>query len=560
MTEPRRSPRRKAPRALVRDSHRPYDAPVSEVPSDKTTGKAPAVFAHEGATELLRSLLGTVPAFITCLGEDYRIRYINRAEEEGPILGQSVFDFIAPEDHARARACFESVLRTGERGRYESRAGCDGALAYYENHVSPLRHADGTTGLCIVGLDISERREREASLRLQSEKLELAAEATGLGLWDWDLHSGEVYWDARMREMVGCEKGMPLEQFAREFVHPDHREKVLQEGKDVLERGWFRGNVYRIVRPDGESRWHMSSGRVHYDERGQAVRMIGSVIDISEQRDMEERLVHAQKMQAMGTLTAGVTNSFNQMLMVLMPALDELHSLVPKSEREILVDAQETTRRAAMMIRQLMTYAGHRMPLRRQECSLSAVVTESLQRLRALCDPKIRVRFHEAPDPHLSVDPAEIEQVLSSILENACDALSTGTVPSPRIDIYIEERTHPPSVPEGRAATSRFACLRVRDNGPGMTESVREQIFEPFFTTKAGADAGMSLATAYRIAADHGGWIDCHSRPGSGSEFRIWLPLSAHALHMQGTESMQDDTTVTAAGTCTLPAAPHPKD
>ncbi|HEX2675817.1 MAG TPA: ATP-binding protein, partial [Polyangiales bacterium] len=243
---------------------------------------------------------------------------------------------------------------------------------------------------------------------------------------------------------------------------------------------------------------------------------------------------HAQKMDALGQLTAGIAHNFNNMLTVI---LSNLQLGIPNASdptRARLKDADHAARRAADMVRELMVFARrHPAPSK-----LPVDTREILLRTREICrttfDKSIEIVVDidgaAQPDGMLdgfSVlgDPGQLEQVLLNICLNARDALEmrpAGTPGASRIELLLRAR------PAADGGGRNGLCIEVRDNGPGMSEDVRRRIFEPFFTTKEiGRGTGLGLATAYGIVTDHGGTIECDSRPGEGSTFRVWLPSDA---------------------------------
>ena len=469
----------------------------------------------------------SVPGFVTRVDASYRIRYINRlapgvAKES--VLGVDVFMFINPEHHQIARACFEQVQKTGEPDRYEAVAGSDGNYSHYVNYVSPVRDQDGTVGLCIVGMDITAERAREAALRESQEKLRIAADATELALWEWEPSTGAITWDDRMLEVTGRTEPASLETFMDTVVHPEDRHLVERSVEALMAVGRMDSVVNRIFRPSGEIRWIMVNGVLHRNDDGEPQHITGTVLDVTEQHSMAEQLRQAQKMQAIGNLTAGVAHNFNNMLMVLMPSLELLEEQLPASQRDLLEDAKATTRRAADMIRQLMTFSGQSTAGASNELSVSELVSESVRMARRTFGGSIKLRTHFEETPKISGKANDLQQVLLNILLNARDALLSADRPAPAVDVYVDtaRRTSP-----DQSEVQRYVQIRVHDNGCGMPQNVAAQVFEPFFTTKRAEGTGLGLSTSYAIVREHGGWIECASVVDQGTDFTVWLPASS---------------------------------
>ena len=506
-------------------SHKP-------LPDLNASSSLVAAMGADRAIEFLDSVLASVPSVVVRVDSGLRVRYLNRTPDPIPlesVLGEDVLSFIADGHRERARECFERAQSSGVVEHLEVLAGTDLHMARYALHVSPLREADGSVGLCISALDVTEQRAREQALEASRERLKVLAEATAMGQWEWDLTSGALSWDARMLEILGRPAPPTLDEFIRDCVHPDDREVVASRGKRAFEEGKLSSAVVRIVRPDGEVRWVMSSGALYYGEDGRPLRIVGGTVDVTQQRSTEEQLQRAQKMHALGTLTAGVAHNFNNMLMVVLPSLDVLERYVPAERRAILGNAQQATARAAEMIRQLMAFTGQRSTAQHREHPISEIVAQSVRMARQTLGGAIRLRTHEEAVPPVLCDDGAIQQVLVNMLVNARDALSDADVAEPVIDVYVDEATRTCDA-HGKPERARFVRVRIRDNGCGMSEEVREQIFEPFFTTKESAGTGLGLSTSYAIVREHGGWIECESSPGKGTELQVWLPAHGDAL------------------------------
>jgi len=381
-------------------------------------------------------------------------------------------------------------------------------------------------GLCMMAFDVTPHRAREAALRESEEKLRVALAAAGMGLWSWDLTTDEVQWDERMKELCGGVGPLYLNEYVAQLVHPDDRELVIEAGRATQSTGVFVGCPHRIVRPDGTVRWMLTSATMLRDERGKPVRLVGGNLDITEQRRLEEQLRHAQRMEALGTLTAGITHNLNNMLMVLVPSLALLERVAPCEHRQVARDARESAERGAEHIRQLMTFAGQReAPRPRVAQHVGDIVEKALRMCRRSFDRHIELEAAVAPAmPAIHGDAGGLEHVLLNILLNARDALTSAA--SPRIRVVVDTVDEVVGAPMMRHAP-RYARIRVEDNGAGMTPEIQSKIFEPFFSTK-GADrgSGLGLATSYTIVREHEGWIECSSRPGEGTVMTIHLPAT----------------------------------
>ncbi|HET6149825.1 MAG TPA: ATP-binding protein [Polyangia bacterium] len=478
----------------------------------------------ETAAAFLESVLAAVPAFVIRFDAGMCIRYINRLQPgltmDG-VIGQSIFHYIHPDDHELARTTIDRVLATGVPGRYDNVAtGANGGLAYYESYVAPVRDGEHPGG-CLIAFEVTTHRARQLALEDSQRQLRLALDAGGVGLWTWDLSVGQVFWDERMKAMVGRSSTADFSTYLSEIVHPEDRPGVEAAVRTIMERGVWASEVHRVIRPDGSVRWMMSSGDV-VQEDGKVVRILGCNIDITEHRELEEQVRHAQKLEATGSLTAGIAHNFNNLLAAILPALELVAPSAPVHLREVVGEAIHAARRATELVRELMTFAGQRRAITRRPAPVASLVERALGICRSTFDRRI-VLEAARPPPGLLVDcdAGAIEQVLVNLLLNARDALDDVRDRGARVTVDVSEVDVPDAIPKA----SNFVRIRVSDNGAGMTDQVRRRMFEPFFTTKPlGQGTGLGLSTSYAIVREHGGTIECESELGRGTRCSVLLP------------------------------------
>ena len=252
---------------------------------------------------------------------------------------------------------------------------------------------------------------------------------------------------------------------------------------------------------------------------------MGVLVDLAEQKQLEEQLRQSQKMEAVGQLAGGIAHDFNNLLTViggrtylLLTTLPEKHPGRPNVEL-----IQETAERAAVLTRQLLAFSRKQI-LALQVLDLNTIVASIERILRRLIGEHIQLVIEPSATPGwVKVDPGQMEQVILNLSVNARDAMPEGgrlTIRTAHVGVAeAAARTHA-EIQAGPAV-----LLEVRDTGIGMTDEIRTRIFEPFFTTKpAGHGTGLGLATVYGIVKQSGGTIEVLSQPGQGSTFQIYLP------------------------------------
>jgi PAS domain S-box-containing protein len=248
-------------------------------------------------------------------------------------------------------------------------------------------------------------------------------------------------------------------------------------------------------------------------------------LDITDRKQLEEQLRHAQKMEAVGRLAGGIAHDFNNLLMVIQGYSDLLTERLPKDDplQRNAVQIQMAAQRASSLTRQLLAFSRKQM-LAPTVLNTHAVVADIEKILRRLIGEDVRLETSSVPDLWLvKADRSQVEQVVMNLAVNARDAMPLGgrlTIETANVEIDASfAHTH------GVIKPGKYVVLSVTDNGCGMDAETQAHLFEPFFTTKEkGKGTGLGLATVYGIVKQSGGYIWVHSEPGQGSTFKIYLP------------------------------------
>jgi PAS domain S-box-containing protein len=322
--------------------------------------------------------------------------------------------------------------------------------------------------------------------------------------------------------------GVTLDQVigrpVREFIAADDFEAYEGALEHALRTGKPAGYIAKGSRPvtkGGRAQYSCDVVPIDHGDGRRAVCIVAT--DVTERFLAEERLRHAQKLDAIGSLTAGVAHNFNNMLAVILPAL-EASLREPTPLVDLTEDALHAARRARDLVRQLMTFAGHQSRTSSAH-EVSAIVDRAVSMCRRTFERQVQIDV--ALDGNASrvvCDPTAIEQMLVNLLINARDAVADAERAAPSIVVDVTEPCDPPEEAP-LAAAGPYVRIRVQDNGTGMSDTIKERVFEPFFTTKEpGKGTGLGLATSYAIARDHGGFIVLESEYGSGTRFSVFLP------------------------------------
>jgi PAS domain S-box-containing protein len=307
-------------------------------------------------------------------------------------------------------------------------------------------------------------------------------------------------------------------------VHENDRAAV-RLGQESVARGEPVLNVFRVRRPDGSVRWLRGRAFPVRDVEGRVYRMAGVSEDITELRQVEERFLQAQKMEAVGRLAGGVAHDFNNLLTVIFGQTDlTLAELPPDhSAIEALRDVRDAAKRAAALTQQLLAFSRQQL-VEPVVFNLNEGVTQLENIVRRLIGEDVEVILLLAPEAgSVKADRGQFEQLLMNLAVNARDAMPQGgrlTLESANVtldDGYAKSRLE--------VQAGDYVMLAVSDTGTGMTDEVKARIFEPFFTTKElGKGTGLGLATCFGIVKQAGGHLSVYSEVGVGTTFRVYLP------------------------------------
>jgi signal transduction histidine kinase len=306
---------------------------------------------------------------------------------------------------------------------------------------------------------------------------------------------------------------------------------VVLASRDQIKQGICPPTFeYRVVRPDGSLRHVRRETELIRDEAGAVIRLIGTIHDVTEQREAQQRqselerqLLHSQKLEALGTLAGGIAHDLNNTLVPIM-ALTKLAQVQTEKGSKVharLDTVLRASERARDLVKQILAFS-RKQDLLTQEVDLGAVIRETLQMLRASLPATVVIVERVSDVPTVLGDSGQLQQVVVNMMTNAAQAIG-GKIGKVTVSLS--------TVVEDRAS---YVCLAIADTGCGMDKDTLARIFEPFFTTKTvGEGTGLGLAVAHGIVLSHGGYISARSASGEGSELTVMLPSLATYLAKQ---------------------------
>ncbi len=372
----------------------------------------------------------------------------------------------------------------------------------------PLRMVGGMT-------DDTERRRAETRIREQAALLDAANDAIVVR----DLEGIVTYWNRAAERVYGA---VAVEAVGRRFADVARAASArLAEGEQVVRvRGEWAGELVH-TRDAGREIVVATQCTLVRGERGEPRAILSIGTDVTERKRYEAQARHAQRMESVATLAAGIAHDLNNVLTPIMMSIDLLgrDDVTLAMRREMLVAVSDGARRGAAMVRQLLAFTrgveGKRLVVWPKDLVLD--VTRAAR--KALPDGvELRTAVQSGVSPVLG-DEAQLHQVLLNLVINARDAMPGGGL------LTIEVGHTALAAPDAPLGPQRAVYFRVSDTGEGIAASARERIFEPFFTTKAaGSGSGLGLSMALAIVKSHGGTLDAHSAEGVGTTFEVRLP------------------------------------
>jgi PAS domain S-box-containing protein len=466
--------------------------------------------------------------------------------DESALVGRTIADITHPEDVA-ASITFARGLAACEVDSYQLdkrylTAGGDVVIATLSASVVPGR--DGGDDYAIAQVqDVTARRRAEEEVAESERGLRAAFSMALDAMLIADDDRTWLEGNRAAGELLGLEPediaGKRLDDYAG--GDPAQTEAMWAQ---FLRDGEMKGE-FELRRSDGELR-HVEFGARANFMPGRHLSTLRDVTERKRAAEARERarveaeqlkaaLNQAHKLETVGQLAGGVAHDFNNLLAVIIHAsefaLGELDGHRAADEvRQIRAAAD----RAAALVRQLLVFS-RREVVQPQRLDVNAVVT-SVERLlrRTIGEHIILEATLDASAPIVHADPSHVEQVLLNLAVNARDAMPEGGI--------LRVATSTVELDETTARLhdvqpGRFVLLAVSDTGCGMAEEVRERAFEPFYTTKPkGTGTGLGLATTYAVVRQNGGHIEIESAPGAGTVMRVYLPASAGAATVRGTD------------------------
>jgi PAS domain S-box-containing protein len=491
---------------------------------------------HSGA-ERLRLVVESAPNGMIMAGGEGTIYFVNHQIERmfgydrDELLGEKL-EVLMPERfcerHVRLREAFlrEADARPMGDGRELYAVRKDGTEFPVEIGLARVETPDGPYLLATI-VDSTDRRRAETDLAYERSFSAAVLDTVGALVVVLDVEGRIVRLNETCLRVTGYTADEVLGRTVWElFIPPEEQQDVsaiferLADGGSPLlhENQWIVRNGERKTISWSNTVLRTSDGAIQY--------VIGTGLDVTEQKELEEQFLRAQRLESLGTLAAGISHDLGNVLSPMMMAVQALKTRQQDEGSRKLLDVLELNcARGADMIRQILTFArgarGERMLLQPKHLldDIGKLVKETFPR-------EIAIRIDVPRDLWLVTgDATQIHQVVVNLCVNARDAMARGgTLLVHAENVSLDEvyaRMHVD------AKAGRYVMISVSDTGTGIPAEQREKIFDPFFTTKEpGKGTGLGLATVVSITRGHGGFVNLYSEPDRGTEFKVYLPAA----------------------------------
>jgi two-component system CheB/CheR fusion protein len=489
-----------------------------------------------------RELADALPAYVSYLDAAQCYSFVNQTTVQrfGPaadVCGRTAADVLGPTNYQEVQPQLEAALR-GQQSRVEHHLLTpSGDSLELDAAYVPDRRADGSiVGCLVMAVDVTERRHAEQTLRESEERLRMAQDASGLGIYEVDFRANACNWDQRERELWGFAPDEQLTgQRVMSCIHPDDRaavELALAAATDPDGDGIFRIEHRIVRRCDGETRWIAASGRTTFDGR-EPVRMVGTMKDITKRKQAEDALRDSKEQlresdRRKDEFLAMLGHELRNPLAAIRSATELLELYVSDDPRLHRV-RDVLDRQSNHMVRlidgllEVSRIARGKVHLECKTLDLRDVLADVLHgRSEQLAGSGLTVH-QQLPDQPLWVwgDEVRLAQIFDNLLGNA-----------------IKFTTAPGTISLVARRCDEWLVVSLKDSGVGIRPEMLESIFEPFkqdtqAIARATGGLGIGLALVRGLVELHHGTVVARSEgPGRGAEFEVRLPVALATVRM----------------------------
>ena len=450
------------------------------------------------------------------------------AEDE--MTGMNFLDVTLPEDRAGSSDRLEAFLKGGAdayqvQKRYRRK---NGQIIWALVSTALMRDEDGNPVYTLRQVqDVTDQVRSEVAQRETENRLQAVVEYAAAAIAIRDLEGRYLLANREYHVRHAREEPTIVGLMLEDILPAPDAEKIRQIDRHIVESGRGATRESSDVYPDGVERHvHVSSFPVRGEDG--SIFAVGVIsTDITEFRQVESQLHHAQKMEAVGQLTGGIAHDFNNLLNVILGNLELIAADAGNDSvmNRRLDRADRAVQRGAELTDRLLSFS-RKQALRPVAVNANALVSDMSNLLKRTLAETIQVET--ILDRRLKktlADPGQLENAILNLALNARDALTRGG----RLIIETGNRRLDAAFAAARQEVmpGDYVMIAVSDTGQGMPPTVRERVFEPFFTTKdVGAGSGLGLSMVYGFIKQSGGHVDIDSQPEQGTTVTLYLPVA----------------------------------
>jgi len=491
----------------------------------------------------LRTIIDLVPHLIFVKDQDSRYLLVNRACAEAygttpaQMFGRCTTEIVSNPSRAEEFIkADQEVLDSGKAkfiAEEEIPDGSGGIRLHQTNKVPFISSTTGKKALIGVSVDITDHKRQEQALAESEDRLRTIVELAPDGIFVANEQGQILEVNETGCKQLGYTRDRLLQLTIFDIIAPQFAARAAARLRGEVPSGVYE-NAH--VRADGTIvPTELSVTKIMFRKQPAFLRITR---DITERKRAEEekislqnQLMQAQKLEAVGRLTGGVAHDFNNLLMVITSYTEMLQAELAPDDR-LRRNTQQVLKaadRAGSLTKQLLAFS-RKQVLLPEALDLNTVVDEVAKMLKRLIGEDVELRFLPTkPLSPVMADPTQMTQVLMNLAVNARDAMPKGgklTIETRNVVVDAHTASRHPDISPGN-----YVMVAVSDTGTGMTKDVQEQIFEPFFTTKEkGKGTGLGLSTVYGIVKQSGGYIWVDSEPDHGTCFKLYFPKAERSL------------------------------
>ncbi len=480
-------------------------------------------------------MLAVLPVALHAMDGSGRLMAANRAWCEGlgyalhEVLGKAFSEFLPAESRSHlVKNIYPKYLVTGScRSEEILVTRKDGSLATVLLSMTAYRGDKGRLEKSVCMLEDVTEKKIAAMATNRSDQRFRAAFAASVHPMAVISPTGQIEFANEAFAHFLSRKDIASATYGfDELLHKDDRGQFLNGLRQLLsgEVSSYQLEL-RFTAPENKVVHGSTSVALVKNEKGGTEQLVIQIVDVTERKQVNDRLQRAQKMEAVGQLTGGLAHDFNNLLTIIIGNLQLLDGKITADEKSSkrLTEAAEAARRGSDLTRQLLAFA-RKQELEPRDTSINELVRGMESLVARTIGENMELRVDTmAGDPRSLIDPSQLESAILNLAINARDAMPEGgkltieTHPAYLDRFYAEK--NPDVVP------GHYVMVAVSDSGTGMSPELLEKVFQPFFTTKAaGKGSGLGLAMVYGFIKQSGGHISIYSEVGHGTSVKMYLP------------------------------------